>query len=50
MKLFSYMTKKSEQKIKYLKNTKSFQDEIEDIIHHFQGAFIAANRANLFER
>ena len=29
------MTKKSEQKLKHLKNEKSFEGEIESIFHHF---------------
>ena len=36
---FSYLTKKSEQKFKYLNNEKSFQIEIKSIFHHFERAF-----------
>ena len=37
------MPKKSRQKLKYLENEKSFQDEIESIFHHFWRAIIEAN-------
>ena len=37
------MTKKKSQKFKYLENEKSFKDEIENILHHFQRAFSEAN-------
>ena len=33
------MNKKSRQKLKYLKNEKSFCREIKSIFHHFQRAF-----------
>ena len=39
IKPFSYMTKNSEQKLKYLKNKKSFSGEIKIIFHHFQSIF-----------
>ena len=32
---FLYMTKMSRQKLKYLENKKSFQDEIKSIFHQF---------------
>ena len=35
LKLFSDITKKSQAKFKYLKNEKSFKDEIEIIFRHF---------------
>ena len=35
IKPFSYVTKNSEQKLKYLKNERSFQVEIKSIFHHF---------------
>ena len=38
------MTKKLRQKIKYLENEKSFQDEIKSIFHHFWRAFIQTNK------
>ena len=44
------MTKKSKQKIKYVENEKSFQDEIKSIFHLFLRAFIEANKANFFRR
>ena len=34
-KPFSYMTKKSRQKFKYLDNEKSFQGEVKSIFQHF---------------
>ena len=34
---FSYITKKSWRKLKYLKNEKSFWDGIKSIFHHFKG-------------
>ena len=34
---FSYITKKSWQKLKYLENEKSFWDGIKSIFHHFKG-------------
>ena len=37
---FSYMTKKSWQKLKYLGNETSFWDETECIFHHFKGLSI----------
>ena len=40
-KPFSYMTKKLEQKFKYLQNGKSFLVEIKIVFHHFK-AFSAA--------
>ena len=40
--------KKSGQKIKYLKNEKSFEDKIKSIFHHFEKAFIEANKSDLF--
>ena len=33
MKLFSFITKKSQQKYQYLKNIKTFQGETESIFH-----------------
>ena len=50
IKLLFYMTRKSKQKLKYLENEKSFQDEIKSIFHNFLRAFIEANEANFFER
>ena len=50
IKLLFYMTRKSKQKLKYLENEKSFQDEIKRIFHNFLRAFIEANEANFFER
>ena len=38
------MTKKSRQKLKYLKKEKSFQDEIKSIFHHLRRAIIEANK------
>ena len=35
VKPISYPTKKSGQKCKYLKNEKSFKNEIKGIFHHF---------------
>ena len=35
IKPFSYMTKNSEEKLKYLKNEKSFCVEIKSIFDHF---------------
>ena len=35
IKLFFYMTKKSQQKVKYLENEKSFKGEIKNIILYF---------------
>ena len=40
------MNKKSRQKFNYLKNEKSFYDEIKSISHHFYSAFIEANKNN----
>ena len=42
------MTKISRQKFKYLENEKSFQDETKSIFHHFERAFIEANKNNFF--
>ena len=41
------MTKISRQKSKHIETEKSFYDEIKSIFHHFQIAFIEANRKNL---
>ena len=49
IKLFSYMTKKTWQKRKYLENEKSFLDEIKTNFHHFWRALNEANN-NFFER
>ena len=35
IKPFSYLTKNSEQKLKWLKNERSFQAEIKSIFRHF---------------
>ena len=35
IKPFFYITKKSEQKIKYSKNEKNFKGEIKSMFHHF---------------
>ena len=43
IKPFFYMTKKSRQKFKYLKNKKSFQGEAKNIFHPFEKAFICEN-------
>ena len=45
---FFYMIKKSRQKFKYLDNEKSFYDELKSIFHHFQSAFIEANKTFFF--
>ena len=42
------MIKKSRQKFKYLDNEKSFYDELKSIFHHFQSAFIEANKTFFF--
>ena len=39
IKPFSYMTKKSEQKFKYLTNKKSIWGEIKSIFYHLQKSF-----------
>ena len=39
IKLFFYITKKSGQNCKYLKNKKSFKHEIKSIFHHFLKGF-----------
>ena len=44
IKPFFYITKKSRQKYKYIKNEKSFYHEIKSIFHHFQRDFIEVNR------
>ena len=49
IKLFSYMTKKTWQKRKYLENEKSFLDEIKTNFHHFWRALNEANN-NFFGR
>ena len=49
-KPFSYMTKKSWQKLKYLENEISFQDEIKSIFHHFSRTFNQANNTLFFGR
>ena len=41
---FFYMLKKSRQKLKYLKNEKSFKDEMKSIFHYFVRAIIEANK------
>ena len=46
---FSYMTKKSLQKLKYLGNERSFWDETECIFQHFKGLSIK-NITNFFGR
>ena len=47
IKPFSHRAKKSGQKLKYFNNEKSFQNEI-SVFHHFQRAFIEANKTNFF--
>ena len=42
------MAKNSRQNLKYLENDKSFYDEIKSIFHHFQRAFIKANKKKFF--
>ena len=44
------MTKKSWQKLKYLENEISFQDEIKSIFHHFSRTFNQANNTLFFGR
>ena len=39
IRAFSYMSKNSEQKLKYLKKEKSFYGKIKNIFHHFYRAF-----------
>ena len=39
IKPFSYTTKKSRQKFKYLENERSFHREIKSIFHHFYKTF-----------
>ena len=46
IKPFSYMTKKSGQKFKYLKNENSFEDDIKCIFNHFLRVFIRVNKTN----
>ena len=43
MKFFTYMTKNSIQKFKYLQNKKSFWGEIKSIFNIFKGLSIAKN-------
>ena len=43
------MAKKSTQKFKYLENKESLQFEIKSIFHHFQMAFIEANKVIFFD-
>ena len=43
------MMRKSRQKFKYLEKEKSFSDEIKNIFHHFERAFIETNKTNLLE-
>ena len=43
------MTKKSWQKFKYLKNEKSFKDEIKSIFHQFQRACTEVNKTIFLE-
>ena len=40
---FSYKTKNSEQKLKYLKNKKSFQDEKKAFFIFFKGLLVGRN-------
>ena len=49
-KSFFYITKKSSQKCKYLKNKKSFWNEIKDIFHQFNRAFSEVNKSNFSGR
>ena len=41
------MPKKSRQKLKYLENEKSFEDQIKNIFHHFWRAIIEANNKKI---
>ena len=41
--------KKSKQKFKYLENEKIFSYEIKSIFHHFERAFIEANKRNFLK-
>ena len=41
------MPKKSRQKLKYLENEKSFQDEIKSTFHHFWRAIIETNNKKM---
>ena len=43
------MIKKSRQKLKYLENGKSFQDEIKSIVYHFERALIKARKTLFLE-
>ena len=38
------MAKKSRQRLEYLENEKSFEDEIKTIFHYFRRAIIEANK------
>ena len=43
------MNKRLRQKFKYLENKKGFDDKIKSIFHHFQRAFIEANKIIFLE-
>ena len=43
IKPFFFMTKKSRQSFKYLKNEKSFQGDVKSIFHHFKRLLVAKN-------
>ena len=45
-----FMTEKSWQKLKYLQNEKSFNDEIKTIFHYFERDFNEAKNTNIFGR
>ena len=49
IKPFFYMTKKSRQKLKYLKNEKRFYGEIKSIFHHFKRAFSCQKLSQTWE-
>ena len=40
------MTKRSRRETKHVENEKSFKDKIKSTFHHFQRAFIEANKKN----
>ena len=50
IKLLFYITKKSGQKCKYLKNEKSFWHKIKKFFHRFLRAFIEVNKSSFFGR
>ena len=49
IKPFSYMTKKSEQKFRYLKNEKSFSGAKKNIFHHYKWAFTCQKWSQMWE-